>query len=58
MAREYRKFDQDFQQGRSVAGVRDGQADRAGAQEFGINEGMLATGVLGSDAAVIAATRR
>ena len=53
MAREYRKFDQDFQQGRGVAGVRDGQADRAGGAGVGIKEGML-----GPDLAQISAHRR
>src|SRR3954466_529356 len=41
MVRQYRKFDEDFQVRRGLAGVRDRQADLAGGPGPGVNEGTL-----------------
>ena len=63
MARRYRKFDHDFQQGAVRLVFETGKPIAQVARELGINEGTLArahwvTGALADGAAMRAATRR
>ena len=58
MARQYRKFDQDFRVGAVRLVFETGKPIAQVARELGINEARWVAGARGSDAAGTTATRR